>query len=321
MKRILPYCILGAIACLIVNSFMSCAVKSASDPLQDSLEEDTVDTIAIETETAMDSSKYASVSVVMSLPVGGDEVSKSIRQQLLRIMASQVYKDADYGGEGNISGAAFDGDPKNLKGICQFYSKAVFDIVEKESKKEAESTAEYIYDDESLTEADRQSQLSNIPSYEEDVKLEKTDETASYIVFCESSFGYRGGAHGGMAGYGYIIFDKATGKQVTSLLKPGAAKGMQKLLKAGLKSYFNENGEDVKTDQQLMECLMIEGSRIPLPQGHGISLTKNGLLFVYAQYEIAAYAAGMPSFVIPYDKVKTYLTDDAKAVLGLDENN
>ena len=42
---------------------------------------------------------------------------------------------------------------------------------------------------------------------------------------------------------------------------------------------------------------------------------KDGIIVTYQQYEIAAYAAGMPSFVIPYNKAKGLLNQTGKALL------
>jgi hypothetical protein len=39
-------------------------------------------------------------------------------------------------------------------------------------------------------------------------------------------------------------------------------------------------------------------------------------VFTYQQYEIASYAEGMPSFVVPYPDIEPFLTPEAKA-LGL----
>ena len=45
--------------------------------------------------------------------------------------------------------------------------------------------------------------------------------------------------------------------------------------------------------------------------------TKQGLTFVYQQYEIAPYAAGLINFDIPYDKVLPLLTKDAASLFAM----
>jgi hypothetical protein len=42
-----------------------------------------------------------------------------------------------------------------------------------------------------------------------------------------------------------------------------------------------------------------------------------GVRFDYGAYEIGAYALGMPEVVIPYEKMKPYLTDKVKELLEI----
>ena len=93
---------------------------------------------------------------------------------------------------------------------------------------------------------------------------------------------------------------------------------MQPLLREGLKSYFAENGVKM-TDNELFENLQIGISgndrTIPLPMLQPFP-TGEGLVFTYQQYEVACYAAGMPSFVVPYNKIAPYLTEEASRLLA-----
>ena len=47
------------------------------------------------------------------------------------------------------------------------------------------------------------------------------------------------------------------------------------------------------------------------------ALDKDGVRFDYGAYELGAYAMGMPCAVIPYEKIKKYLTPEVKELLGL----
>ena len=79
----------------------------------------------------------------------------------------------------------------------------------------------------------------------------------------------------------------------------------------GLMEYF-----EVKTEEELSECLFEpELYKLTLPEAEPY-FTEEGLSFIYQQYEIAAYAYGMPSFTIPYDKVKKYLNVTGLRLLG-----
>ena len=93
---------------------------------------------------------------------------------------------------------------------------------------------------------------------------------------------------------------------------------MQPLFISGLKEYYTEAGDESMTTAQLFERLQLpfDGpkNQIPLPAGLPCP-TSEGLLFCYGQYEIACYADGMPAFVVPYDKIKPFLSKDATQLL------
>ncbi|MBQ1800320.1 MAG: DUF3298 domain-containing protein, partial [Prevotella sp.] len=70
------------------------------------------------------------------------------------------------------------------------------------------------------------------------------------------------------------------------------------------------------TDEQLKDMLLIDEdvNHIPLP-AWAPYLTYQGVAFAYQQYEIAPYAAGIISFIIPYEKIMPYLVPEIKAVI------
>ena len=101
-----------------------------------------------------------------------------------------------------------------------------------------------------------------------------------------------------------------------------ALKALQPILREGVKSYFvdvaKNDGESVSdTDiKDFMDGLFIENGIIPLPAAAPY-LSPDGVVFVYGQYEIGAYAIGMPTFTVPYDKIEKYLTPEARRLTGL----
>ena len=103
---------------------------------------------------------------------------------------------------------------------------------------------------------------------------------------------------------------KIDGKKFSKdmIMRPYA---IQNDIKAGLKKYFG-----VVTDDELMDNLQLNNelyniNNLPLPETDPW-ITKDGVFFSYAPYEIASYAAGAPSFVIPISKVKNHVTSTAK---------
>ncbi len=156
-------------------------------------------------------------------------------------------------------------------------------------------------------------------------KLEDTDR---YVTYETNSEGFMGGAHG-FASAMSTTFRKRDGLQIgytteydqqtetfvlkdQTLFKDPKSQQLAKLIKEGVRSYFKEFDESAINDEQLKDLLIgvDDIDHIPLPSA-APSFTKQGLSFVYQQYEIAPYAAGMINFNIPYKKILPFLTDDA----------
>ena len=117
------------------------------------------------------------------------------------------------------------------------------------------------------------------------------------------------------AGAGCITFDKKTGSIVEQLIEPGCEEDIQPLLRQGLVGYFGDADAQIN-DSNLYEYLMLEGDLIPLPSWQPYPC-EDGLVFVYQQYEIAPYAAGMPAFTVPFDEIAPWLTPEARRIIGL----
>ena len=86
---------------------------------------------------------------------------------------------------------------------------------------------------------------------------------------------------------------------------------IQNDIKAGLKKYFGVGTEDELMDNLQLNNELYNINNLPLPETDPW-ITKDGVFFSYAPYEIASYAAGAPSFVIPISKVKNHVTSTAK---------
>lgn len=77
------------------------------------------------------------------------------------------------------------------------------------------------------------------------------------------------------------------------------------------------DGEMEITQEELDNYLFLESGVVPFPAWTPYP-SEDGLVFTYQQYEIAAYAAGMPEFTIPYADILPYLTPEAKALVGME---
>ena len=85
-------------------------------------------------------------------------------------------------------------------------------------------------------------------------------------------------------------------------------------------SYFGEySSEPVSTDEDLKEYILTDDdvNYLPMPR-HAPYITDKGFVFTYQPYEISFYAAGMPEFTVPVDKMKSFLTKTALSMLTED---
>ena len=158
------------------------------------------------------------------------------------------------------------------------------------------------------------------------------EANSRYVTYLCRAEGFTGGAHG-FATSTAQSFSATTGQPIGYEAKYNFEKEVQEiknqtmfktplspklyaLIKEGVRSYFQEYDENKVTDEQLKDQLIgvNDVNRIPLPSA-APAFTKDGLSFIYQQYEIAPYAAGMINFNIPYDKIKPFLTDDAATLL------
>ena len=258
----------------------------------------------IETETIQfsDSTAHAYVTVMSELPAAVSGKDGEIRETLIGVMDRQMSAIAP--GEDGRLFPAYPGDRTKTDELFTYYRQQVMHVVDSLSRRDAEDRLQYI---ENPTEYD-------FPAWGYEFNLEKTADTDRYVVFCSHNYLYMGGAHGGITGEGDLTFSKKTGQLIDSFLKPDCVTDLQPLLKKGLISYYSEFGGDPMTEKTLMEQLQIEGEEIPLPAWAPFP-SEDGLTFTYQQYEIACYADGMPSFTIPYEEIKPFLSKEAEKLL------
>lgn len=162
--------------------------------------------------------------------------------------------------------------------------------------------------------------------------LSMMEANSRYVTYLCRAEGFTGGAHG-FATSTAQSFSATTGQRIgyeanynfekevqeiknQTLFKEPLSPQLYALIKEGVRSYFQEFDESVASDEQLKDMLIgvNDVNRIPLPSA-APAFTKKGLAFIYQQYEIAPYAAGMVNFDIAYDKIRPFLTAEAQALL------
>ena len=118
-----------------------------------------------------------------------------------------------------------------------------------------------------------------------------------------------GGAHGSYLLYA-AVFDNQSGKMYGWDMVKDTNK-IKSYILDGLMEYFSVGSKD-----ELMDVLFVEDkSTIPLSQTTPYFF-EEGLAIVYNQYEIAPYAAGLPSVTITWDKLQEVLTEEVIAKIS-----
>ena len=303
---------------LAVSAVASCGNKKAtgvSGTVSDSLTvTDSVTVEAVPTALVITKSeykkhdKYCDVSLEVEWPEGNDIVPTAIRKDLLKRIDSYLAL------EGNTRCiAAYKKGDASLQEAVTYYGTQTFKQLSEESAENHEIRIET--GREYAEQQGEEFEIPEIATFSIVLEVDKEHDTERYCVFSIEKYYYNGGAHGMTFCNAGITYNKADGKVFDKFLEPSVIKAMQPLIRKGLVEYFSEQDPNV-TNATLNDMLQIESNTIPLPSDTPYP-SEEGLVFCYAHYEIACYAAGRPTFCIPYSKVKPYLTAEAIALLGL----
>ena len=149
------------------------------------------------------------------------------------------------------------------------------------------------------------------------ISITKTAEGKDWVTFQFVNEVFQGGAHGSHLVFGQT-FRKSDGRRIGwDIIRQLPEGNLQELMRKGLVSYFAADNEEGFKEEDL-ENVLDESARyyIPMPQCPPL-FTSEGILFLYNQYEIAAYAMGLPSFVLTWEELKPYLNVTAKRLTGL----
>jgi hypothetical protein len=136
--------------------------------------------------------------------------------------------------------------------------------------------------------------------YEARVEVEVLTDTLLTLSITEEYF--TGGAHGGHGKY-FVNINPKTGAAFTldNYFKPDAREALRQIADRQFRRVHE------LADTTSLEANMFEfpNDRFELNQNYGF--TREGLLFYYNSYEIAAYAAGPSEVLIPYDSMKSLM--------------
>lgn len=140
-------------------------------------------------------------------------------------------------------------------------------------------------------------------------QTKKVYESEQFVTYTSELYLYAGGAHGSETLEG-VVFRKADGRRFGwEMFTEEGKETLRGMIKEKLKTeYFK-----LKSDDDFYDHLLVEDARytFPLPEAAPFFI-RSGVKFVYQQYEIAPYAAGLPSCVLPYEAVDSLLTVTAR---------
>ena len=144
-----------------------------------------------------------------------------------------------------------------------------------------------------------------------DIKIKKLQETDRFVTFVYTQEGYSGGAHGWYTMTGQT-FRKSDGRRIDyDIFRTESMDELTELVKDNIFTQYFESDKE-----QFENLLTMENNDLfPLPVSAPI-FREDGVEFVYQQYEIACYAAGLPACVISYDLIEPFLTQAGRSLVG-----
>ena len=242
----------------------------------------------------------ADVDVLLVFPTGDEVLSDSVVRWLGGQMQTLWLTE---GTEQAIP--AYRGKDKTLKAQAEYYGRTAYGRMQAQAADELRMMRESGFS-------------GSRPAYHVSMQAKPFCDTSKFLTYKSVQYSFSGGAHGSTSET-YATFCKRDGHLLTATLQPACGPQIQPLLRDGLLRYFSAQMEDGQANdlsasnitQYLFADEVADG--IPLPQQMPV-MTSDGLLFIYQQYEIAPYAAGILTFTVPYSDIEPYMTDEAKAL-------
>lgn len=138
-----------------------------------------------------------------------------------------------------------------------------------------------------------------LPGYEQSTGADVMYNANGVLTIGYNYYAYAGGAHGN---YGTTLhsYDLKNKKRYTlaDVFQPGYEAALLKEVEKGIREYFDAPASAPLSD------LLFE-SELTLTDNFG--LTRDGIIFMYQPYEIAAYAAGAPVAFVPFKSLAAVL--------------
>jgi hypothetical protein len=186
----------------------------------------------------------------------------------------------------------------NVAGFNQLVKSGVSDAFAGFKKQMAELTAE-----------DIKSLPGGINNYIDiSYNVEYADDDLISVSFLESTFA--GGAHPNYDFY-TITYDLKQGRELklSDLFKPGA-KYLEAISAYATRDLRSRKGPESNENLGLAQDIFAEGAEPKAENYKSWNITKKGLMFTFDPYQVAAYAYGSQTVIIPYARLKEIARPD-----------
>lgn len=136
-------------------------------------------------------------------------------------------------------------------------------------------------------------------SYSEEMSIDFSvkAENEKFVGIEFSQEWYGGGAHGAFF-YSTVYFDRKDGHVIpfSEIIQDGKLNDFTKL--AGRLFFKSMTSDDIDMMEMTKETFFLPDN---------FSLEKEGVKFIYQQYEIGAYALGLPEFIVPMSDCRNFI--------------
>ncbi len=307
MKR-LPLTVLAFAALVMAATGCKNSTKSqsADSLLADSV--DTVEAVITDNSLAVDSftcrlkqGSSVTSSIYVDYPSGDDAFSQTVKAFVASQLKEVYFSRNNSMDEDKHKYPFYKGGLDTPQQMVDYYAKGVKKYLV-ENQKEMMS-----YSDGESTE---------VPQMEYSLEIRKVSENSKYVTYDITYTCYTGGAHGSFINYRRNI-SKATNVAITQLVDSTRTRALQSILRRGVVNYFRDCGETDANASNINNYLILPDESkgmIPLPVNTPY-VENDSVSFIYQQYEIAPYAAGLVNFKVALKDIKPYLTKEGKAML------
>ncbi len=276
MKKSVSFTLL-AVATIVLSALGLGSCKNYGGPLA-------TDNVSL----SLKSDTLAIANIKIDYPIGGGKTLRDSARAYIYNVLGKHFIDVDENGKTRKTGITFGGNKEDGKAVAEFYCK------------------EYQKEISQMRKTD--TMLPSTIGYIHDVAIKKVCDTETFVTFLTTDYNFLGGAHGSETVFGASL-SKDGGHLIAYPVDTTKTAELQPLLRKGLLNCLSKQDKNIN-EKNLTDFLFIEHDTIPMPSTSPYFM-KDGIAFVYQQYEIAPYSSGHPTFIIPYKDIAPYLTKEA----------